>query len=130
MRCLLLIVGMLVLHLGTLPAQSIAPKAPAIAVKPIPRVTDAEVMARLKTLDKSVVSPRFTSVDKGYINSYTVRNRTRTETMLGRSALYFPIFEKYLEEKGLPDALKCLPILESVPIPTRTLSTSAPTSSQ
>lgn len=66
----------------------------------------------------AVVKPRFDNVVRSYINTYTVKNRQRTESMLGRSAMYFPMFEKYLEESGLPGELKFLSVVESALDPT------------
>jgi membrane-bound lytic murein transglycosylase D len=79
----------------------------------IPVFSDEDVIKRLKEMSSKILTPRFNSVVKGYIQTYTVRYRERTENMLGRSALYFPIFEKYLLENNLPIELRCLPIVES-----------------
>ncbi|MCB0569448.1 MAG: lytic transglycosylase domain-containing protein [Phaeodactylibacter sp.] len=47
------------------------------------------------------------------LDGYLRRGRRETERMLGRAALYFPIFEYYLKENGLPECLKYIPLLES-----------------
>lgn len=47
------------------------------------------------------------------IDNYLRPGRRETERMLGRSALYFPIFEYYLRANGLPEELKYIPLLES-----------------
>ncbi|HQU59029.1 MAG: lytic transglycosylase domain-containing protein [Phaeodactylibacter sp.] len=47
------------------------------------------------------------------LDGYLRRGRRETERMLGRTALYFPIFEYYLHANGLPEALKYIPLLES-----------------
>ncbi|GAB5553664.1 MAG: hypothetical protein Sapg2KO_32550 [Saprospiraceae bacterium] len=52
------------------------------------------------------------SVQK-YVTQYTVQGKHATERLLGKGAYYFPIFEFYLSKKGLPDALKYLPAVES-----------------
>lgn len=49
----------------------------------------------------------------GFIKFFTVRKRNYTQTMLERQGYYFPIFEKYLAQYGLPDDLKYLSIVES-----------------
>lgn len=41
-----------------------------------------------------------------FINYFVVRDRDYTREMLRRKEVYFPIFEKYLEEYGLPEELK------------------------
>lgn len=52
------------------------------------------------------------SVQK-YVKQYTQPGRHATERLLGKGAYYFPIFEFYLGKRGLPDALKYLPAVES-----------------
>lgn len=52
------------------------------------------------------------SVQK-YVTQYTVQGKHATERLLGKGAYYFPIFEFYLGKKGLPNALKYLPAVES-----------------
>lgn len=68
---------------------------------------------------------RFNSVVKGYIHTYVIRNRYHTQKILERSALYFPLFESFLKEKGLPLELSCLPILESALNPHATSTANA-----
>jgi len=53
-----------------------------------------------------------------YINMYGMKKRGLTERVMGLSSLYFPIFERALDEQGLPDELKYLSIVESALIPT------------
>ncbi len=48
-----------------------------------------------------------------FIKGWLSRNKDETEAMLGRTTLYFPIFEHHLKAYGLPDELKALPIVES-----------------
>lgn len=51
------------------------------------------------------------------IEFFTVRNREFTKRVMRRKELYFPIFEKYLAQYGLPDELKYLSIIESGLVP-------------
>jgi len=48
-----------------------------------------------------------------FINFFTVKDRAYTNMIIQRMNLYFPLFEKYLKEYGLPDELKYLSIIES-----------------
>lgn len=48
-----------------------------------------------------------------FINYFTVRDREYTRMVIRRKHLYFPVFEKYLKQYGLPDELKYLSIIES-----------------
>jgi len=60
-----------------------------------------------------MIEHQFNPVVKSYVRTYTVKNRARTETMLGKTALYFPMFERLLAEANLPSELKYLSIVES-----------------
>jgi membrane-bound lytic murein transglycosylase D len=71
------------------------------------------VKSRLQQIDPNFVLPKYNKVVKGYIKGYVLRNRSRTEEIIGRTLLYFHIFEKYIKESGLPEELKYLPIVES-----------------
>lgn len=48
-----------------------------------------------------------------FINYFTIKDRDYTRMVLSRKDLYFPLFEKYLAQYGLPDELKYLAIVES-----------------
>ena len=48
-----------------------------------------------------------------FINYFTVKDREYTKLMMRRKNLYFPMFERYLAQYGLPDELKYLSIIES-----------------
>ena len=50
---------------------------------------------------------------KSLIRRFTVEGQHDSEDILGRSKIYFPIFEHYLRMYGLPETLKYLPIVES-----------------
>ena len=50
---------------------------------------------------------------QSFINYFTVRDRNYTREVIRRKNLYFPIFEKYLKQYGIPDQLKYLSIVES-----------------
>lgn len=47
------------------------------------------------------------------IHQYVITGKTETESILGRTSLYFPIFEHQLRSYGLPEELKYLPLIES-----------------
>ena len=73
---------------------------------------ESEVRQRLTQMDLPV-TVRFNRTVRAYIKSYIKRKRNNSEVILGRASIYFPIFEQMLKEKGLPEALKFLPVLES-----------------
>ncbi len=56
---------------------------------------------------------KYTKEVKTYIHRYVTAGINDAEAMLGRTSLYFPIFEHYLSVYGLPQELKFLPMVES-----------------
>lgn len=64
-----------------------------------------------------IVEPRLDATVESYLRTYIERNRTKTENMIGRSTLYFPMFEAELLAGGLPVDLKYLAVVESALTP-------------
>lgn len=93
--------------------QEIAANTPSNSV---PVFSDAVITSRLMQMS-SCLTPRINSAVKSYIKTYTVTKRERAEGILGRTAMYFPIFEKYINEANLPNDLKYLSVVESALIP-------------
>ncbi len=81
-----------------------------------PEYDKTEVMPRVQRM-QTIVQPKYTTTVEGYIKGYTMRNREKSERILGRAAKYFPMFEKYLKEAGLPEDLKYLSVVESALVP-------------
>ncbi len=75
-------------------------------------VSDDVLEQRIRNL-YSQLDLRLTPEVKKYIYDYTVKHRYSAEDFLGRSEMYFPMFQEKLSEKGLPDEIKCLAIVES-----------------
>jgi len=50
---------------------------------------------------------------KRFINRFLKKDRRGTELLLGRTSIYFPIFDKYTLELGLPQELRNISIIES-----------------
>lgn len=79
----------------------------------IPGDDDPAVIAdRLRCIEKSIPL-HYNEKIHGFINYFTVKDRAYTRMIIQRMNLYFPLFEKYLKEYGLPDELKYLSIIES-----------------
>lgn len=74
--------------------------------------TDEEIKRRLAQMPTVVEMP-FNSIVRQYIDRYTKNSRPQVAAILGLSLYYMPIFEQALEEKGLPQELKYLPVIES-----------------
>jgi len=79
----------------------------------VPVFSDEELEFRIKNLSALAVKPQLDRVVKSYIKTYSVLKRDKTEKMLGRIVMYFPIFEKYLLENGMPSDIKYLAVVES-----------------
>lgn len=80
---------------------------------PYPVFSDAELEVRIKNLSSLAVTPQLDNIVKSYIQTYSIRKRDRTEKMLGKIVMYFPIFEKYLLEQKMPSDIKYLSVVES-----------------
>ena len=75
-------------------------------------IDEALVLERLRTMD-SPIGLKLDETSKSYIRRYSTYGYRDTEKMLGRTMLYFPIFEHYLQQYGLPQQLKYIPLVES-----------------
>lgn len=78
----------------------------------IPDVTYEEMEDRMSCLD-SEVPLHFNDKVKAFVDYFTIRDRPYTRDVMGKTQLFFPIFEKTLEKYNLPDELKYLSIVES-----------------
>jgi membrane-bound lytic murein transglycosylase D len=78
-----------------------------------PSYDEEVVISRIKNLKNDVVPPKYNAVVKSYILTYTERKREAAQRILGRSVMYFPLFEEYLLRHKLPLDLKYLPVVES-----------------
>lgn len=76
------------------------------------KIPDSIYVARLKNMGTSIPMSYNQEVRK-YIISYTTRNKGVISRALGRSQVYFPIFEEALMRYNMPLELKLLPVIES-----------------
>ncbi len=82
--------------------------------QPDPRTYDeAAVIERINRMENDVVAPRYTSVVKSYVKTYTMWNPDKTQGILGRAVMYFPIFDKYIAAYEMPKDIRILSIVES-----------------
>lgn len=108
MRCLIT----LFLLGGLFGLQSFAQDDDPFGYDYIPDVPDSVIEARLKSIEGDIPL-HFNEAVKSHIQFYTIRRRDYARKMLNRSTKYFPIYEKYLAERNMPDQLKYLSIVES-----------------
>ena len=78
----------------------------------IPTYTEDDIKARLSNM-KLCIPAKYSSVVKSYVKTYMVNSRDKARAIVGRTVMFFPIFEKYIAEKGLPKDLKFVSVLES-----------------
>lgn len=74
--------------------------------------TTDQIEQRLDALNADV-DLRLTHEVKNYLRQYIVSYRQSSETLIGRSLIYFPNIESKLIEKELPSEIKFLSIIES-----------------
>ena len=79
----------------------------------IPTFNEEEVKARLLQMPLQVIQPHYTPAVRSYLLTYLLKQRDKAENILGRSILYFPLFEQRLQQWQLPDDLKYLAVVES-----------------
>lgn len=71
------------------------------------------VAQRMLAMPDMTIRPRRDPVAMGYIRNYLTRSRRTAELIIGRSILYFPMFDEQLKRHNLPKELKYLPVVES-----------------
>ncbi len=74
--------------------------------------SDAAIEKRLADMHTVIEMP-FNPIVRQYIDRYTKNGRQQVAAILGLGLYYMPIFEQALEERGLPQELKYLPVIES-----------------
>ncbi|GAB4028806.1 lytic transglycosylase domain-containing protein [Spirosoma gilvum] len=78
----------------------------------VPTVPDSLIRERLARLQKDIPLNYHKAV-QAYIDYFTFRRASYTQTMLERIPMFFPLYERMLAEYGLPNELKYLSIVES-----------------
>ena len=110
---IILFISMGLVYCTTINAQQNSSATYNEVYQTYPSYTDNDIITRLNQMTSGVVPPRFDNIVKSYVNTYTKRKRDKTEAMLGKRVIYFPIFEEHIRAKGLPLDLKYLPVVES-----------------
>ncbi len=85
----------------------------AYAVEVDPNFVEAEIRQRLEQMQSEVSKPRYDPAVMSYLRTYLINDREKSERILGRRILYFPLFEQELRNRHLPEELKYLAIVES-----------------
>lgn len=78
--------------------------------------TNDEIIRRVQNLN-TVIDIRVNDLVTDQIVYLLDKRRKESEIILGRTAIYFPYIENALREKGLPDELKFIPVIESSLLP-------------
>lgn len=80
----------------------------------VPDLDEEAIRERMALLDaESPLDLAWNSLVHNRIAFYASKRRNHIGEMLGRSELYFPLFEEALDRYGMPLELKYLPIVES-----------------
>lgn len=77
-----------------------------------PELPDSVYIQRLQQLNTIFDLP-YNSIVRNHILLYTQRRKGQVSVMLGLADYYFPLFEQVLDQYGLPQELKILPVIES-----------------
>ncbi|HMR87245.1 MAG TPA: transglycosylase SLT domain-containing protein [Saprospiraceae bacterium] len=78
--------------------------------------SNAEIIKRIQNLNTNI-DVRVTEEVTEQITALVEVRRKESETILGRTSLYFPMIENAIREKNLPDELKYVAVIESGLIP-------------
>lgn len=78
-----------------------------------------EIRPRFEAME-CMITPRYTTEVESYIKKYLAYDGSQAKRVMSRAAVYFPIYEKFLTDHGLPQDLKYLSIVESALIPNAT----------
>lgn len=71
-----------------------------------------EIKSRISELDLPFKTKYTTSVE-GYLKGYLVLRPDRSEKIIGKEVMYFPMYEEKLKSNNLPEEIKYLSIVES-----------------
>lgn len=104
--------------------QANTPAAPEVAIYNWRSHTEEQLQERIAKITLPFET-RYNSEIRDLIKDYVTAGYKDTEVMLGRSVLYFPIFDHYLSAYQLPAELKYLAIIESGLKPTAESSVGA-----
>jgi membrane-bound lytic murein transglycosylase D len=85
----------------------------APAIEYVPADDSPELIQDRLSCIQSTIPLTYDRMVQGFIDYFTIRGREYTKSAIRKKDIYFPIFERYLKEYGLPDELKYLSIIES-----------------
>jgi membrane-bound lytic murein transglycosylase D len=111
-------------YYAAIQTQANNPAAPEVAIYNWRSHTEEQLQNRIAKITLPFET-RYNSEIRDLIKDYVTAGYKDTEVMLGRSVLYFPIFDHYLAAYQLPSELKYLAIIESGLKPTAESSVGA-----
>ena len=94
------------------PQQTLPPNTTIDTLVAITAVPDSVLRERLGKLQKAIPLTYHKAV-QSYVDYFAFRKPSMTKLMLERMPLFFPLYERMLDEYQLPDELKYLSIVES-----------------
>jgi len=79
---------------------------------------DADKIIKERVLSmNTAISTRYNADVKKFIHFYLYKNRKMSSELLGKLPMYLPIFKEIAKQKGVPEELVYLPIIESALLP-------------
>ncbi|MBT8233720.1 MAG: transglycosylase SLT domain-containing protein [Saprospiraceae bacterium] len=102
----------------------ITPLSESTVKSTVPSFSEQDIKERLDNMS-SVIDLNYTDEVGRRIREYTVNYRKAGEKILGRVGLYFPLFEREIHSRNLPDELKYVAVVESNLVPTAKSSSGA-----
>lgn len=79
----------------------------------VPAGDSPEVIAERLRRIENTIPLTYNDRIHSFIDFFLIKDRAYTRMILRKKDLYFPLFERYLKQYGLPDELKYLAIVES-----------------
>ena len=73
---------------------------------------ESELKERIMNM-QSLVGSHYNSTVRSYMMTYLVKGREKSEYILRKTQVYFPMIERKLAERNMPDAIKYLAVTES-----------------
>lgn len=89
---------------------------PNFTPRDIPKYAD-DVYAHRFTKIITEIPLEYNELVKQYIDLLVIEKRAQTRSILPKTTLFFPVINKILSKKGLPDELSCLTIVLSALMP-------------
>jgi len=76
------------------------------------KISDSDLKIKITNMS-GFVDYRYNEMVKNAVDSYINEQRKNSEELLGRTAIYFPLFEQKIRERNMPEEIKYISVIES-----------------